>query len=190
MGRKVSLIGTHGTGKTTLLKKLIEHYPIFQHQVDYYSDAGVLFKEKLLEVFDKNALQLYFYARHQYRVSVNVNLLTDRSVLDALCYAKYEYLQGNLKKEMFDFLERESLKLLNEKYDYLLWLRPEFELKGEGKRPEDTQYQITIDRIFEEYLTDERKVWIPVKQLTGDVDTRFKEAVSIIDPLFNVYGLF
>lgn len=190
MGAKVSLVGTHGTGKTTLLSKLIEHYPIFQHQVDNYSDAGVLFREKLLEVFDKNALQLYFYARHQYRVSINEYLLADRSVLDALCYAKYEYLQGNLKKEMFDYLERESLKLLNEKYTYLLWLRPEFELKGEGKRPEDTQYQITIDRIFEEYLTDQRKVWIPVKQLTGDLETRYREAVCIIDPLLNVHGLF
>jgi deoxyadenosine/deoxycytidine kinase len=175
MGSKISLIGTHGTGKTTLLKKLIESYPLFQAQVDHYSDAGALYKDKLLEVLDKNALQLYFYARHRYRVGVNRNLLTDRSVLDALCYAKYEYLQGNVTLEMFRFLEDESLKLLNE-YNLLFWLRPEFELRGEDKRPTDIEYQKTIDKIFEYYIKISGRVRVPVVTLSGNFDTRFTQA--------------
>ena len=60
MGIKISFIGTHGTGKSTLLNKVIEEYPRFQGQIDNYSDAGNLFKEKLLDVFNKDALQLFF----------------------------------------------------------------------------------------------------------------------------------
>jgi hypothetical protein len=175
MGSKISLIGTHGTGKTTLLNELLNRYPKFLSQIDSYSDAGVLYKNKLLEVLDKNALQLYFYARHKYRVEINENLLTDRSVLDALCYAKYEYLYGNLTLEMFTFLEDESLKLLN-RYDLLFWLRPEFELKGEEKRPTDVVYQGVIDKIFEYYIVRSGKVTVPVVTLTGDPRTRINTA--------------
>jgi hypothetical protein len=175
MGSKISLIGTHGTGKTTLLHRLIANYPVFQTQIDNYSDAGALYKGKLLEELDKNALQLYFYARHKYRVRINDNLLSDRSVLDALCYAKYEYLHGNLTLEMFKFLEDESLKLLNE-YNLLFWLRPEFELKGEDKRPTDVEYQRVIDQIFEYYIRISGKVKVPVVPLTGSLDSRLSTA--------------
>jgi deoxyadenosine/deoxycytidine kinase len=184
MGAKISLIGTHGTGKTTLLNTLIEKYPEFQHQIDNYSDAGVLFKEKLLQVFDKNALQLYFLARHEYRVAVNENLLTDRSVLDALCYAHYEYMQGNVTVKMFRFLEERSLELLNREYNLLFWLRPEFELVGEGKRPEDKNYQIAIDRIFEYYIDVAKVVEVPVVRLTGSLEDRISKAAKAITKQF------
>ena len=187
MGIKISFIGTHGTGKSTLLNKVIEEYPRFQGQIDNYSDAGNLFTEKLLDVFNKDALQLFFYARHLYRVRVNKYLASDRSVLDALCYAKWEYEHGNMKKEMFDFLEEESLRLLNE-YDMVFWLRPEFELVGEDKRPEDKQYQLDIDKNFEHYLSSDR-VYVPVVRLTGSVENRMIVVRNSIKLLSSAYDL-
>ena len=169
MGIKVALIGTHGTGKTTLMNKVLQEYRIFDGMSDAFSDAGAMFKDKLLEILDKNNLQLYFYARHLYRVSINKYFISDRSVLDALCYAKYENRKGSLSDKMMNFLEEKSLELLKE-YDHLFWLRPEFELVGEDKRPVDKEYQMAIDSIFQEYI---EKYNISVIRLTGSVEDRF-----------------
>ena len=180
MGIKIALIGTHGTGKTTLMNRVVEEYDIFNDMQDAFSDAGALYKDKLLEILDKNNLQLYFYARHLYRVSINDNFISDRSVLDALCYARYEYENGNLSTSMYDFLEEKSFELLKE-YDCLFWLRPEFDLVGENKRPEDKFYQKAIDEIFESYIYYKLDHSILVKQLSGSVEKRFNEISSYID---------
>jgi len=187
VGIKISFIGTHGTGKSTLLTQTIEEFDFFKGLVDNYSDAGTLFKEKLLEVFNKDALQLFFYARHLFRVRANDYLISDRAVLDALCYAKWEYENGNLRKEMFDFLEVESLKLLEE-YDLLFWLRPEFELVGEDKRPVDIEYQIEIDKNFEYYITS-GKVTVPVIRLTGSVEERMEVVRQQVKLLSSGYDI-
>lgn len=171
MGCKIAFIGTHGTGKTTLVKEVIREYKEFSTMVDPYSDAGKLYKDKLLEVLDKNNLQLYFYAKHLFRVSVNDYLVTDRSVLDALCYASYDFRLGNITPTMFNFLEKVSLDLLK-KYDHLFWVRPEFELKGEGKRSEDLTYQRDIDSIFEEYIY--RYEIENITTVSGDLESRMK----------------
>ena len=167
---KIAFTGTHGTGKSTLLNKILEEYPQFQGQHENFSDAGKFFQDKLLETLNKDALQLFFYARHLFRIRANKHLVSDRAVLDALCYAKYEYTQGNLTKVMLDFLEEVSFELL-EKYDCLFWLRPEFELVGENKRPENVEFQYAIDKIFEDYM---QKVTIPVIRLVGSVEERMQ----------------
>lgn len=170
MGIKIALIGTHGTGKTTLMQKVLSEYRMFDKMSDAFSDAGALFKDKLLNILDKNNLQLYFYARHLYRVSINEYFISDRSVLDALCYAKYENQQGKLTDQMLEFLEEKSFELLKQ-YDHLFWLRPEFELVGEDKRPEDKEYQIAIDNIFQNYIVERD---IDIIRLTGTVEERFE----------------
>lgn len=180
MGIKIALIGTHGTGKTTLMNKVVEEYDIFNDMQDAFSDAGALYKDKLLEILDKNNLQLYFFARHLYRVSINDNFISDRSVLDALCYARYEFENGNLSSSMYEFLEEKSFELLRD-YDCLFWLRPEFDLVGEDKRPEDKFYQKAIDEIFESYIYYKLDQNILVKQLSGSVEERFSEISSYID---------
>jgi deoxyadenosine/deoxycytidine kinase len=167
---KIAFTGTHGTGKSTLLNKILEEYPQFQGQHENFSDAGKFFQDKLLETLNKDALQLFFYARHLFRIRANKHLVSDRAVLDALCYAKYEYKQGNLSEVMLNFLEEVSFELL-EKYDCLFWLRPEFELVGENKRPENVEFQTAIDKIFEEYM---QRVTIPVIRLTGSVEERMQ----------------
>lgn len=177
MGVKVALMGTHGTGKTTMMNKVLSEYRAFDKMSDAFSDAGALFKDKLLNILDKNNLQLYFYARHLYRVSINDYFISDRSVLDALCYAKYENMQGKLSNQMLEFLEEKSFELL-EQYDHLFWLRPEFELVGEDKRPEDKDYQMAIDRIFQEYIVDKD---IDIIRLTGSVEERFQLMKKYLD---------
>lgn len=167
---KIAFTGTHGVGKSTLLDTILKEYPQFHGQHDNYSDSGKFFKEKLLDVLNKESLQLFFYARHLYRVRVNEDLVADRAVLDALCYTKYEYDRGNFSKVMFDFLETVTFDLLKE-YDCLFWLRPEFKLVGEDKRPEDIEYQMEIDKIFEEYMAKAAAI-VPVIRLTGSVEER------------------
>jgi deoxyadenosine/deoxycytidine kinase len=177
MGVKVALIGTHGTGKTTLMNRVLTDYRKFDKMSDAFSDAGAMFKDKLLEILDKNNLQLYFYARHLYRVSINDDFISDRSVLDALCYAKYENRKGNLSNTMMNFLEDKSFELLNQ-YDYLFWLRPEFELVGEDKRPVDKEYQLAIDNIFQEYIQSKD---INIIRLSGTVEERYNIIKNILD---------
>jgi ABC-type transport system involved in cytochrome bd biosynthesis fused ATPase/permease subunit len=72
---KIAFTGTHGTGKSTLLNKILEEYPQFQGQHENFSDAGKFFQDKLLETLNKDALQLFFYARHLFRIRANEHLV-------------------------------------------------------------------------------------------------------------------
>lgn len=179
----ISLTGTHGTGKTTLVTELLKIHTRFQGQVDAFSDAGVMYSKGQLDVLDKESLQLLFFARHLYRIGTNADMLTDRSILDALCYAKYEYQKGTIRKSVFSYLEDRSLSVLNCFYDGLIWLSPEFELIGEDKRPVDMQYQQDIHEIFRDYI--ETKVTIPVLQATGSITQRVRDVNEFIYNLEN-----
>jgi energy-coupling factor transporter ATP-binding protein EcfA2 len=172
---RISFTGAQGTGKSTLVDICKELYPEFQN-VEYYSgthEYGI--KQNLIEHLTKDFLQVLFLTFHDVNLFKNKGAyIGDRCPLDALVYTKYDYGKGLLLQETFDYIEYKSIQLINNNYDVLFWLRPEFELKAEEKRSDDKQFQVEIDEIFSYYMCS-GKIKVDVVQLTGTISERTEQ---------------
>lgn len=175
----IALSGTHGTGKTTLVKEIQErvvNYPLDDN--DAFSHSGVLFRNKLMELLEPKYLQIFNTGWFDYLLNSYEDSLSDRCVIDPLCYAREEYDQGRLSLRVLKHLEGKTEELVR-KYDHIFWLRPEFVIEDSGTRPIDLEYQKRIDKHFEYYF-DLFKVQ-NVHRLTGSVEERLYQVKQILN---------
>ncbi len=175
----IALSGTHGTGKTTLVKEIqtrIVDYPL--DGSDAYSHSGVLFRNKLMELLEPKYLQIFNTGWFDYLLNSYEDSISDRCVIDPLCYAREEYNMGKLSLRVLTHLENKTEELVK-KYDYIFWLRPEFKIEDSGTRPIDEDYQNRIDKHFEYYFNkfDVRNV----HRLTGSVEDRLIQVRKILN---------
>lgn len=174
--------GTHGTGKTTLLNILREqtHLPLI---FDFVTEtARSLKKEDKAKINeDGDDASQFAIALKNYEIYINhKNFISDRCLLDVLCYTRYLYLHNKVSLDALHFIETLFKQV---RYDVLFYIEPEFQLIGDGTRSLNIEFRDGVKECFNYYI----KHWnIPVVRLSGTIDERLKTIKETLTDKFNL----
>jgi predicted ATPase len=164
------LLGSHGTGKTTLLKEVAAKFP------DYYVTDGfsrpVSRISKFLE-FNNNEKQfvineLSAWAYQNYLTHKNV--ISTRSVVDCIIYSQIVAPTVDVKDLITLFEETKN------QVEYFFYIPVEFDYIVDEERPAGPwqELQVKIDKVIQDFI----KKYIPAEKivtLTGTVEERLEQ---------------
>ena len=151
----IAIVGTHCTGKTTLIDKFIETFPDWE-KISSPTRGAVNFGLKINEEGDSLS-QLYMVSSDMKTFVENnglkdyPNLIFDRCFLDTYIYTADMVGRGQCKKVISQICY-EYWDLMKEYFDFIFWVRPEFGLVGDGTRSTEVEFQKKIDTAFEVYF--------------------------------------
>ena len=163
--------GTHCTGKTTLLNilkdqsRLSDVFTFVSETTRTLRDAG---KIAINENGDDESQIILALKNYEIAV-VNKNFISDRCLLDVLCYTKYMVDHGKCKQETLAFVE--SL-FTHTHYDVLFYLEPEFRIISDGTRSENNSFRDDVMKNFRYYI---EKYSLPVIRLSSTIDQRLTQ---------------
>lgn len=148
---KIGIMGTQGTGKTTLAYNLAAKYknedpglkvnlarevardcPFPINQGGTLESQGWIFhRQMLIELEDGQKSDV---------------LICDRTMLDSLTYAYYS--------SFYSFVDMYLPIALNwlKTYDKIIWLRPNYAIIDDGERDSSEDFQTSIDKIFAHWI--------------------------------------
>ena len=162
------LIGSHGTGKTTLLKEVSTRFP------DYYVTDGfsrpVIKIGKMLELSNNekqyaiNELSAWAYENYL----KHKNVISTRSLVDCIIYS--EILTPNVDIENLVCLFEET----KDQVEYFFYIPIEFTFEQGDPDRLSYELQIKIDEIIQEFI----KKHIPeekVVTLRGTIEERLEQ---------------
>lgn len=150
---KIALIGTHGTGKTTLAHELVARLRKKDVNAEFLGEMARLCPLPINENTSKEAQEWIIYSQyakeleHIPRCSV---LICDRSVLDS--YAYYMNKCGE-NKLLEDFVKE---KVVDYNFLFRVPINPDY-LKEDGIRSVDPKFQKAIDEKVK-YILDKLSV--------------------------------
>ena len=134
---KITIIGSHSTGKTTICNDFIKLHKEFFLIPEIARIFGI---EKITERND-NKIQ---YDMLQTQINIekyHKNFISDRSVLD---FAIYD-IQDKI-------LLNKCINLMNDRYDFIFYIPIKISLEDDGFRNIDINFQKEIDRRFLLYM--------------------------------------
>lgn len=173
---KIAIVGTHCTGKTTLIKELLKKgefkdFQFISSSTRQSSSYGLKINE------DGDDLSQLYMASCDFKniIEARENVISDRCLLDTSIYTRYLWEKGQCKKETLDTISF-LWNTVRSQYDFLFWLRPEFNLVKDGVRSVDKGFQESIDLFFN--LTSREKENLIV--LSGSIEEKINELLNII----------
>lgn len=142
---KIAIIGTHGTGKTTLSFNLAAHYKIKGKSVKIVQEVARSCPFPINEKMTIEAAKWIFFehSKKELEAIKNQIVVGDRSVYDSFVYADYFKISDDILKKY----EKIAFAQLNE-YDKLIYIRPDSFIHDDGVRSKDVEFQNSIDKIF------------------------------------------
>lgn len=183
----VAISGAQNTGKSTIVKTLIERYPdIFWTPERTYRD---IIKERGLVInqqgsFESQKLIMEFLIDQLFDVCKITSkiVLLDRSILDCHVYSKYLFYNKKITLDEFNQLDH-----LYKQVNYILWditsifirFNPNIKVVDDKLRDTDLDYIKVIDYIFkEEYTKTQSEIEIDNFYIT--IDDRINVIVNTI----------
>lgn len=166
---KIAVIGSHGTGKTSLVN-MISHklgYNIIPDIVREFFNEGYEINEQTTAETQLQILE----RQTKLEKEVPQPWVSDKSIYDNLVYAKVGKQSNELINIILDKIA------LREKYDLIFYLPIEFPLEKDGIRSNDESYQKEIDMCFREMIVGGL---INAVSLSGSLEERFKKVIKII----------
>lgn len=185
---KIGFVGSHGTGKTTLLKEIEnrnlfpDHKIIYSRRLDLAYDLDVSqdgYKDFGFDlgVGASDSINLFSVMFHAYALKYHTDMISDRCLLDVLAYTKSEYDKGLVQEGTLTFMEMLIYRDVQQ-YDYLFYLEPEFELEDNGIRPVIDGFQEEINTIVKSYLNRWKEVIPNLIKITGSVEERLQQILT------------
>jgi hypothetical protein len=175
---KLTLTGTHGTGKTTILeecKKILPSQYYFSTNITRrLIELGVPINESGEDNTQRTIMSIHLKNLQRF------DFIADRSVLDCFVYTWHLFDHNKVSADVY----KEQLALIQdrvfEQYDAIFYLKPEFELHNDGVRSVSEDFHSDIAERFE-YVIKQFK--IPVYRLTGSVYDRMQQLMGILDSI-------
>ena len=146
----IGLMGTHGTGKSTLARALFNEQKHITPRITTITEVARLCPYSINQHTSQEAQLWIFHtqlareleAMHQYDF-----IICDRTILDSLAYAEHAGLS-----DVVDACMPMALNWL-ERYTQILWFRPvPGRLVEDGFRDTDPDFQKSIDSILETWI--------------------------------------
>ena len=174
---KIAFTGAQSTGKTTLLKEL-KRDPDFSLKYDFRDEITRRMQKKGLSINESgNDITQLLIMNSHIKNSLIDNVIMDRCALDGLVYTDWMYRKGKIQQWVIEYADN-VFKMLIDRYDYIFYLVPEFDIEDDGVRSTDIDFRNEIVILFEQYI----KAWnIPVIKLTGTVEQRLNKIKETIN---------
>ena len=174
---KLAFTGAQSTGKTTLLKEL-KRDPDFSLKFDFRDEITRRMQKKGLSINESgNDITQLLIMNSHIKNSLIDNVIMDRCALDGLVYTDWMYRKGKIQQWVIEYADN-VFKMLIDRYDYIFYLVPEFDIEDDGVRSTDIDFRNEIVILFEQYI----KAWnIPVIKLTGTVEQRLNKIKETIN---------
>ena len=161
--RKIGIMGTHGTGKTTLAFQLAYQYKKTNPEKTIFILPGIA----RLSPFPLNEnanIQGQRWIYHKQMTAELENqkcniLICDRTILDNLAYSKilgFECIVENYLNSAISWLQT---------YWKLYWLRPEYPIMADGVRNISIEFQAQIDSVLNDWI---KKYSIPIIEINKE----------------------
>jgi GTPase SAR1 family protein len=174
---KLVLTGSHGTGKTTLLKALKEKLPDYDIQIESLTRKAVSGADKLNMGTTDESERLVAKLYMESFLSSPKNFIASRHMIDVLAYSMYlKKKNNNIKDDTLCDLENRIEEIKEKKiFDMVFYLPIEFNLSEEELNKEfregqkDINYRRDVDTIIKFLL------WayeIPYMEIVGSVEER------------------
>ena len=180
---RIGIAGSHGTGKTTLSKKLSEilGLPRLPEVSRSLKEEGF---EILTEYSKPNTRsQFAIIGMQLYTEQKLDSFVSDRTLIDCYAYTRYftDLDWGSYKtyRSLQDFVLRYSADF----YDYIFYTPIEFNVETDGLRSTDIKIQKDIDSIICQnlsFLEGEVRYHKKYYTLTGSFEERLAYALEII----------
>lgn len=179
--RRFAIIGTHSTGKSTLVEKLAERNPdiYFTHSVTRtvttkeeraLKEVSDSVQKKILDKIEEEEQRLL-------EVSKSQDILLDRSYIDFVAYTEAFYKSQHISPRFFDEVLDGLVSRIYDRipfsYDILFYLPIEFDIVDDGIRSTDDQLRKEVDENIQRYL-NVIKLKIPVIIVRGTLEERLK----------------
>lgn len=146
---KIAILGTHGTGKTTLSYHIAAYYKSQGKNVKIIQEVARSCPFPINEKMTIEAAKWIYleHSRKELEASKFSVIIGDRSVFDSFVYAQY----FKITDDVLDRYKKVALAELDH-YDRLIFVRPDMQLHNDGVRSVDKEFQSSIDEIFESIL--------------------------------------
>lgn len=174
--RRIAIVGSFSTGKTTLAEELARHLdlPLLPETAREVVDLG--FK------LDKDATPeteaLIFLKQYNNELS-NSDFVGDRSLVDVMAYAGWVLDNQPRSKEtaLWDECVKLAERRMRSNYTHVFYLPIEFPIVLDGLRPDDPDFQAEIDERVIRILKSHD---IEYDTLTGSVENRMEQISKIL----------
>lgn len=173
---KVSFTGAQSTGKTTLLEAIKQNED-FRYRYEFIDEITRRMIKKGLKINEDggNTTQLLIMNEH-IKNTLYTDAIMDRCIIDGVVYTEWLWKEGKVEKWVWEY----SVNVFNhykDRYDYIFYLKPEFDIVDDGTRSINTKFRDEIVGLFDNYI---QKVNVPVTNLTGSVEERLEKFYSTI----------
>ena len=168
---KISFTGAQSTGKTTLLEAIKQNEE-FRYKYEFIDEITRRMIKKGLKINEAggNTTQLLIMNEH-IKNTLYSDAIMDRCVIDGAVYTEWLYREGKVERWVSDYAEN-VFKHYKDRYDYIFYLKPEFDIVDDGTRSINVKFRDEIVDLFDEYI---KQVNIPVINLTGSVAERLEK---------------
>lgn len=174
---RIGITGAQSVGKTTLLnclrsEAIFKDYIICDEVTRKVQKNGFKINEQ-----GGDETQLAIMNMHIDNLKHN-NMITDRTSLDGYVYSIYLHDNKNIKRVTLEKVYEIYLETI-EKYDYLFYIPPEFEIESDGVRSVNQKFRNDIVQIFKDnYVKCPHK---DITVLTGSVKERIEKVLRKIN---------
>lgn len=173
-----ALLGSHCTGKTTLLHSVKQKEPTLYVTDGFSRPIQNVGRELILSKFEQQSIinQLSLWAHKQY--SFNSYVLTGRSLIDCIVYSEVLF-----SPHLADRLTRPLYKQLNsclKQFNRIFYIPIEFEWEGDGERYGSTM-QNKIDRRIQTFIKDNSLLSQKIVTISGSINQRTDQVIQAIN---------
>ena len=179
----ISFSGAQSTGKTTLLNHCCTQSRFRKYHCVHEVTRKVK-REQRVEINTRgdDVTQLFIMNEHLHNHMLKGDSLLDRCVLDGMVYTKYLHEQGSVSDWVLKYTYN-MYKMLVPKLDVIFYTSPvDVKLEDDGERSASVEFRDRIVELFDMYRSD-AAVRSRLHVLTGDVQTRYKQIISVLDEL-------
>ncbi len=172
---KICLIGTQGTGKSTLLNRFRDHYNVIDGVARRCITQGCDSSESGTWSSQCKIFNSYLRALDE------ENYISTRSVLDVLAYTAWLTKKGKIiPAQYLSQLQDTVLWWIRNPEVVICYVPIEFEIEDDGVRSVDKTYQKEIDK---EMLYVLQQLKVPYYSVSGTVEQRVEQLKEIIQKI-------
>lgn len=167
---RIAFVGAQGTGKTTLVNKLLTMDEFVEYK--QYTNVQRILHDYLGEKFPhssktNNVSQASISSNFVLQLLQNTNIICDRSLIDTFVYAK---LSENVSD--WRFIENTFADALD-LYDVIFYTPYEFDVEEDGFRDANKDYIKLVDYTIKYYI-EKYKNKVKIVEVNGSVEDRIE----------------